>query len=116
MSLSTALDELLRARLPGVLGGTSPPVSLAVERAALTVEALPRGAAEAEPRSELTVDLQARELRFDDRTVPFELDDFSRRRLLDGLDDIGLTLRHTDAVDAYEARRPAFLPAALPVG
>jgi 3-isopropylmalate/(R)-2-methylmalate dehydratase small subunit len=71
--------------------------------------------AEADPRSELTVDLQARELRFDDRTVPFELDDFSRRRLLDGLDDIGLTLRHTDAVDAYEARRPAFLPATLPV-
>ncbi len=72
--------------------------------------------AEADPRSELTVDLQARELRFDDRTVPFELDDFSRRRLLDGLDDIGLTLRHTDAVGAYEARRPAFLPATLPVG
>jgi hypothetical protein len=57
MSLSTALDELLRARLPGLLGGASPPVSLAVERAALTVEALPRGAADAEPRSHDGFDL-----------------------------------------------------------
>jgi hypothetical protein len=57
MSLSTALDELLRARLPGLLGGASPTVSLAVERAALTVEALPRGAADAEPRSHDGFDL-----------------------------------------------------------
>jgi 3-isopropylmalate/(R)-2-methylmalate dehydratase small subunit len=70
--------------------------------------------AEADPRSELTVDLVARELRFDDRVVPFELDDFTRWRLLNGLDDIGLTLRHTDAVAGFEARRPAFLPTTLP--
>jgi 3-isopropylmalate/(R)-2-methylmalate dehydratase small subunit len=70
--------------------------------------------AEADPRSELTVDLVARELRFDDRVVPFELDDFTRWRLLNGLDDIGLTLRHTDAVAEFEARRPAFLPTTLP--
>lgn len=50
MSLRTALDDLLRARLPSLLGGATPAVSLAVERAALTVEALPRGAADAEPR------------------------------------------------------------------
>jgi 3-isopropylmalate/(R)-2-methylmalate dehydratase small subunit len=71
--------------------------------------------AEADPRSELTVDLTARELRFDDRVAPFELDDFTRWRLLNGLDDIGLTLRHTDAVAEYEARRPAFLPTTLPI-
>lgn len=70
--------------------------------------------AEADPAAETTVDLERREVRFDDRVVPFELDDFTRRRLLDGLDDIGLTLTHTDAVDAYEARRPTFLPATLP--
>lgn len=57
MSLRTALDELLRARLPGLLGGASPAVSLAVERAALTVEALPRGAADAEPQSHDGFDL-----------------------------------------------------------
>jgi 3-isopropylmalate/(R)-2-methylmalate dehydratase small subunit len=71
--------------------------------------------AEADPAAEVTVDLEAREVRFDDRVVPFELDDFTRWRLLNGLDDIGLTLRHTDAVAAYEARRPSFLPTTLPV-
>ena len=71
--------------------------------------------AEADPASELTVDLAAREVRFDDRVVPFELDDFTRWRLLNGLDDIGLTLRHTAAVAEYEARRPAFLPTTLPI-
>ncbi len=71
--------------------------------------------AEADPTAELTVDLETRELRFDDRVVPFELDDFTRWRLLNGLDDIGLTLRHTDAVAEYETRRPAFLPTTLPL-
>jgi 3-isopropylmalate/(R)-2-methylmalate dehydratase small subunit len=47
--------------------------------------------------------------------VPFELDDFTRWRLLNGLDDIGLTLTHTDDIDAYEARRPAYLPTTQPV-
>ena len=40
----------------------------------------------------------------------FELDDFTRWRLMEGLDDIGLTLRHEADIAAYEARRPAFLP------
>jgi 3-isopropylmalate/(R)-2-methylmalate dehydratase small subunit len=70
--------------------------------------------AEADPAAEVTVDLEAREVRFDDRVVPFELDDSTRWRLLNGLDDIGLTLRHTDAIDAYEAGRAAFLPTTLP--
>jgi 3-isopropylmalate/(R)-2-methylmalate dehydratase small subunit len=69
---------------------------------------------EADPAAEVTVDLETREVRYDDVVVPFELDDFTRRRLLDGLDDIGLTLTHTADVDAYEARRPAFLPTTLP--
>jgi 3-isopropylmalate/(R)-2-methylmalate dehydratase small subunit len=70
---------------------------------------------EADPAAEVTVDLERREVSYDGTTVPFELDDFTRWRLLNGLDDIGLTLTHTDDVDAYEARRPAFLPRTLPV-
>ena len=70
--------------------------------------------AEADPDGEVTVDRETREVRFDDRTVPFELDDFTRWRLLNGLDDIGLTLRHTDEVADYEARRPAWLPTTRP--
>jgi 3-isopropylmalate/(R)-2-methylmalate dehydratase small subunit len=71
--------------------------------------------AEADPGTEVTVDLVAREVRTPERIVPFELDDFTRWRLLNGLDDIGLTLRHTDAVADFEARRPAWLPTTLPV-
>jgi 3-isopropylmalate/(R)-2-methylmalate dehydratase small subunit len=44
--------------------------------------------------------------------APFALDDFTRWRLLEGLDDIGLTLRHADAIAAYEEARPAWLPSA----
>jgi 3-isopropylmalate/(R)-2-methylmalate dehydratase small subunit len=69
---------------------------------------------EQDPAAELTVDLEARELRYGGTTVGFELDDFTRWRLLNGLDDIGLTLTHTDEIDAYEAHRPAFLPTTLP--
>jgi 3-isopropylmalate/(R)-2-methylmalate dehydratase small subunit len=54
-------------------------------------------------REEITVDLESRTV----DEFPFELDDFSRRCLLDGLDDIALTLEHEDAIAAYEAAHPA---------
>ncbi len=66
--------------------------------------------AEAEPDKQITVDLGAREVRVDDRVWTFPIDDFSRWRLLEGLDDIGLTLRHEEAISAYERQRPAFKP------
>jgi len=65
---------------------------------------------EAAPDTPVTVDLQARELRAGDVVAPFELDDFTRWRLMEGLDDIGLTLRHDEQIAGFEARRPAFLP------
>ena len=51
---------------------------------------------------EAEVDLEAREVRFGGRAVPFEIDDEIRHRLLNGLDDIALTLQQADAIDAYE--------------
>ncbi len=66
--------------------------------------------AEVDPAAEVTVDLAARQVRYADVTVPFEMDEFTRWRLLEGLDDIGLTLRHTDQVASYEAARPSWLP------
>jgi 3-isopropylmalate/(R)-2-methylmalate dehydratase small subunit len=51
------------------------------------------------------VDLEAREVRFDGRAVPFDIDDETRHRLLNGLDDIALTLQQADAIDAYERDR-----------
>jgi 3-isopropylmalate/(R)-2-methylmalate dehydratase small subunit len=68
------------------------------------------GAAEADPAAEVVVDLQAREVRFSGETVPFELDDYARWRLIEGLDDVGLTLRHTDLIAEFEAARPAWMP------
>ncbi|BCB87525.1 3-isopropylmalate dehydratase small subunit [Phytohabitans suffuscus] len=66
---------------------------------------------ESDPTAQVTVDLTAREVRADGDAWSFPLDDFSRWRLLEGLDDIGLTLRHEDAIAAYEERRLPFLPA-----
>ena len=65
---------------------------------------------EADPSLEVTVDLQAREVRAGDVVAPFDIDDYTRWRLLEGLDDIGLTLRHVDDVSAFEALRPAWMP------
>ncbi len=69
---------------------------------------------EAAPETPVTVDLNARQVTYGDVTVPFDVDEYTRWRLLEGLDDIGLTERHLTDVEAYEARRPAWLPRALP--
>jgi 3-isopropylmalate/(R)-2-methylmalate dehydratase small subunit len=69
---------------------------------------------ERDPTAPVTVDLQARQVRAAGTAWAFQLDDFSRWRLLEGLDDIGLTLRHEESIGAYEQRRPAFLPAVAP--
>jgi 3-isopropylmalate/(R)-2-methylmalate dehydratase small subunit len=67
-------------------------------------------AVEADPTTELTVDLADREVRWSDQVVPFVLDDYTRWRLMEGLDDIGLSLRHEAEISDFEHRRPAFLP------
>jgi 3-isopropylmalate/(R)-2-methylmalate dehydratase small subunit len=68
---------------------------------------------EADPMAEVTVDLEAREVRAGDVVAPFQIDDYTRWRLLEGLDDIGITLSHEDDIAAYEARRPGWKPATL---
>jgi 3-isopropylmalate/(R)-2-methylmalate dehydratase small subunit len=64
------------------------------------------------PDTEVTVDVVERNVRWRGEVHDFELDDYTRWRLMEGLDDIGLTLRHTDAVDAYEHTRKPWLPTA----
>ncbi|MBG0562007.1 3-isopropylmalate dehydratase small subunit [Actinoplanes aureus] len=66
--------------------------------------------AESEPEKQITVDLDGRVVRVDDAAYGFPIDDFSRWRLMEGLDDIGLTLRHEAAITAYEKGRPSFKP------
>jgi 3-isopropylmalate/(R)-2-methylmalate dehydratase small subunit len=82
---------------------------LPVELELKAVEAL-WDLAESDPTAPVTVDLTNREVRADDATWSFPMDDFSRWRLLEGLDDIGLTLRHETAITVYERGRKAFLP------
>jgi 3-isopropylmalate/(R)-2-methylmalate dehydratase small subunit len=77
------------------------------------VEAL-WGAVEADPQLPVTVDLQAREVRYAETVIAFEVEDYTRWRLLEGLDDIGLSERHLADIEAFEARRPSWLPSALP--
>jgi 3-isopropylmalate/(R)-2-methylmalate dehydratase small subunit len=78
------------------------------------VEAL-WAAIEADPATPVTVDLQSKTVTYGATSVPFEVEDYIRWRLLEGLDDVGLTERHLADIEAYEAQRPAWLPRALPV-
>lgn len=71
-------------------------------------------AIEENPALEITVDLESQEVRYAAVTLRFEIDNYTRWRLMEGLDDIGLTLRHTADIDDFESRRPEFKPATLP--
>ncbi|MGJ7441521.1 3-isopropylmalate dehydratase small subunit [Aquipuribacter sp. MA13-6] len=70
---------------------------------------------ETEPGTQVTVDLQAREGRCQEFVFPVGVDDYTRYRLLEGLDDIGITLQHAAAIDEFETSREAWRPTTLPV-
>lgn len=72
-------------------------------------------AIEANPQTEVTVDLESKSVSYNGHSIAFALDDYTRWRLMEGLDDIGLTLRHTDAVRDFEEKRPLFKPLTQPV-
>ncbi len=84
---------------------------LPVELAAESVRALMDAVLD-DPSTEIVVDLEGRRVWAPGVDASFEIDEFTRRRLLEGLDDIGLTLRHEAEIDAYEARRASWLPSA----
>jgi 3-isopropylmalate/(R)-2-methylmalate dehydratase small subunit len=67
------------------------------------------------PGIEISVDLVARNATIGSLTVPFEIDDYTRWRLLEGLDDIGLTLRNEAQITEFESRRHNWRPKTLPV-
>ncbi|HYQ74639.1 3-isopropylmalate dehydratase small subunit [Cellulomonas sp.] len=69
---------------------------------------------ETAPGTEVTVDLETKTVTCDDVVVPFQIDDYTRWRLMEGLDDIGLTLQHEDEITAFEATRDAWRPKTLP--
>ncbi len=83
------------------------PVELSEETVRYLMEAVA-----ADPAIVVTVDLDRRLVEAPEVSESFDIDDFTRWRLMEGLDDIGLTLRHTEEIDRYESSRPAWLPSA----
>ena len=71
-------------------------------------------ASDADPGLEFSIDLEERSIRAGIRAWEFDIDDYTRWRLLEGLDDIGLTLRQEESIAAYEQSRPGFKPKTLP--
>jgi 3-isopropylmalate/(R)-2-methylmalate dehydratase small subunit len=72
-------------------------------------------AIEADPALAITVNLEAKTVSYGDQSIAFEIDDYVRWRLMEGLDDIGLTLGNSDSIDAFEAKRAAHKPKTLPI-
>ena len=70
-------------------------------------------AIEADATTQITVDLENHQVRYGSTTLSFAIDDYTRWRLMEGLDDIGLTLKHVDAISAFEKARPAYKPVTL---
>ena len=66
-----------------------------------------------EPGAQITVDLGSRTIHAGELVVPFAVDDYIRWRLMEGLDDISLTLRHEDDIEAFEDARPSWKPSTL---
>jgi 3-isopropylmalate/(R)-2-methylmalate dehydratase small subunit len=72
-------------------------------------------AIEAEPTLQVRVSLEEKSVSYAHTTLSFEIDEYTRWRLMEGLDDIGLTLKQTDSIDAFEKARSAVKPTTLPI-
>lgn len=106
---------VLSSRFADIFRGNSGKVGLltaAVDQA--VIESI-WAAVEADPTTPVTVDLEATQVRWLDQSAPFEVDNYVRWRLIEGLDDIGITLRHEADITAFEARRPSWLPTTTPL-
>jgi 3-isopropylmalate/(R)-2-methylmalate dehydratase small subunit len=72
-------------------------------------------AIESDPTTQVTVDLEAKNVRMGNDAFAFDIDDYTRWRLMEGLDDIGLTLKSIDEVSAFEKSRASYKPKTLPI-
>ena len=72
-------------------------------------------AIESTPETAITVDLETRTVSYNSTVLNFVIDDYTRWRLMEGLDDIGLTLQQTDSIDAFEKTRADYKPKTLPI-
>jgi 3-isopropylmalate/(R)-2-methylmalate dehydratase small subunit len=72
-------------------------------------------AIETDPATRITVDLEACTVSYSSKSVPFQIDSYTRWRLMEGLDDIGLTMKQIDSIDLFESKRSSLKPATLPI-
>jgi 3-isopropylmalate/(R)-2-methylmalate dehydratase small subunit len=101
---------VISARFADIFRGNSAKMGLVAAQVAQPDVELLWKLLENEPGTEVTVDLEARTVQARDLTVAFDIDDYTRWRLLEGLDDIGLTLRHAERIAEFEAARPTRMP------
>ena len=100
----------ISARFADIFRGNSGKQGLVTAQVAQDDIELIWKALEHEPGTEITVDLESKTVTVGALVVPFEIDDYVRWRLMEGLDDIGLTLQNLEAIEAYEAKRPSWMP------
>ena len=72
-------------------------------------------AIETKPETQITADLESKTVSYNEKTLKFEIDDYTRWRLMEGLDDIGLTFTKIDKVSEFESKRASFKPKTLPI-
>lgn len=101
---------VISARFADIFRGNSGKQGLVTAQVAQDDIELIWKALEYEPGTEITVDLESKTVTAGALVVPFEIDDYVRWRLMEGLDDIGLTLQNLDAIEEYEAKRPSWMP------
>ena len=101
---------VISARFADIFRGNSGTQGLVTAQVAQDDIELIWKALEHEPGTEITVDLESKTVTVGALVVPFEIDDYVRWRLMEGLDDIGLTLQNLEAIEAYEAKRPSWMP------
>ena len=109
------LKVILSSRFADIFRGNS-------QKAGLLTVVLPQediekiwAAVESDPTTPITVSLENKTVSYGSTSVAFVIDDYTRWRLMEGLDDIGLTLKNIDDVSAFEAKRAAFKPKTLPI-
>jgi 3-isopropylmalate/(R)-2-methylmalate dehydratase small subunit len=106
---------VISSRFADIFRGNSGKAGLLAAEVAQTDVELLWKLLEQNPGLEITVSLQDRTVSAGTVVVPFAIDDYTAWRLLEGLDDIGLTLRKLDQIESYEAGRPDWKPRTLPV-
>lgn len=105
---------VISARFADIFRGNSGKQGLVTAQVAQDDIELIWKALEHEPGTEITVDLESKTVTVGALVVPFEIDDYVRWRLMEGLDDIGLTMRYEADIAAFEEKRPSWMPRTLP--